>query len=131
MKRVGSVPLNIPRRKLIYSSWTVWFAASSRISTSHSSIMTMNFLPVTALTQDIAPYKVCAVSGMMPGYISFISPITLLFIYATVFAAQPASIQHHCTSKWITSYLLRCSLNILSLLISSFSNICAESQPLL
>ena len=40
---VGSEPLNIPRRKLMYSSWTARSVEASRIKTSHSSIITTNF----------------------------------------------------------------------------------------
>lgn len=67
MYLVGSVPLNNPLRKLMYSSKTPILADSSRISTSHSSIMIMNFCPLVSLIRERAFGKVFILSDKMPG----------------------------------------------------------------
>ena len=51
--------------------------------------------------------------------------------FATTFSASSQLVRNHCTSIWITSYLLRCFLKSSSLLISSSENISFESAPLL
>ena len=104
---VGSLPLNIPRMKLIYSSWTEEFAASSRIKTSHSSIIITNLLFVILLITDRAPYNVFWSLKSISLYRSANSDITFLFIYPDILSGAPASISIHCISRWITSYLLR------------------------